>query len=119
LEWHNLLAQDDTPPGELRRIGREQIARYPGVRHREGTVDGAHALADEGFRLQLGGADSVEARRLLLATGLTDELPAIDGLAACGAAPPSTARTATASRSAADASRCWARGRSGCGSRCS
>jgi len=79
---HNLLAQDGTPPAELRRIGREQLARYPGVELREGTVDGVQALAEEGFRLELGGRGSVEARRLLLATGLADELPAIDGLAA-------------------------------------
>jgi thioredoxin reductase len=45
-------------------------------------VDGGHALGEEAFRLELGGGDSVEARRLLLATGLADELPAIDGLAA-------------------------------------
>jgi thioredoxin reductase len=79
---HNFLAQDGTRPGELRRIGREQLARYPGVELREGTVAGAHARAEAGFRLELGGGGSVEARRLLLATGLADELPAIDGLAA-------------------------------------
>jgi thioredoxin reductase len=45
-------------------------------------VDGAHALGEDGFRLRLRGGEDVEARRLLLATGLADELPAIDGLAA-------------------------------------
>jgi thioredoxin reductase len=45
-------------------------------------VAAAHALAAEGFRLGLQGGDGVEARRLLLATGLADERPAIDGLAA-------------------------------------
>jgi thioredoxin reductase len=48
------------------------------VELRQGTVD--DALADEGVRLRLGGGERVEARRLLLATGLADELPAI-GLA--------------------------------------
>jgi thioredoxin reductase len=79
---HNLLANDGTPPAQLRRIGREQLGRYPGVQLREGTVDGAHALGEDGFRLRLRGGEDVEARRLLLATGLADELPAIDGLAA-------------------------------------
>jgi thioredoxin reductase len=79
---HNLLAHDGTPPEELRRIGREQLARYPAVRLREATVHSAHALDEGGFRVRLGGGDRVEARRLLLATGLADELPAIDGLAA-------------------------------------
>src|SRR5918993_531425 len=78
---HNLLAHDGTPPAPLRRIGREQLARYPGVQLHEATVDDAHALAEGGFRLKLRGADSVTARRLVLATGLVDELPAIDGLA--------------------------------------
>ena len=78
---HNLLAHDGTPPQELRRIGREQL-RYPTVEIREGAVHGAHALPEEGFRLDLDGGDSVAARRLLLATGLADQLPKIDGLAA-------------------------------------
>jgi thioredoxin reductase len=79
---HNLLAHDGTPPEELRRIGREQLARYPDVRLRQDSVVDAHPLATEGFRLELGGGEHVEARRLLLATGVADELPAIDGLAA-------------------------------------
>jgi thioredoxin reductase len=80
---HNLLAHDGTPPGELRRIGRAQLARYPGVELREATVEHAHALAGGGFGLELAGGEGVvEARRLLLATGLVDVLPAIDGLAA-------------------------------------
>jgi thioredoxin reductase len=78
---HNLLTHDGTPPAQLRRIGREQLAHYPGVQLREATVDDAVALSGEGFRLQLRGADSVTARRLVLATGLVDQLPAIDGLA--------------------------------------
>jgi thioredoxin reductase len=79
---HNLLAHDGTPPGELRRIGREQLARYPTVRLREARVERAHALDGRGFRLELAGGEAAAARRLLLATGLADELPAIDGLAA-------------------------------------
>jgi thioredoxin reductase len=78
---HNLLAHDGTPPEELRRIGREQLGRYPSVGLRQATVRGAQALPEEGFRLELDGGDGVEARRLLLATGLADQLPAIDGLA--------------------------------------
>ena len=91
---HNLLANDGTPPEELRRIGREQLARYPGVELGQDSVAGAHALGeadfrpepggrdgDAGFRLELGREGAVVARRLVLATGLADELPAIDGLA--------------------------------------
>ena len=79
---HNLLAHDGIPPQELRRVGREQLGRYPTVEAREGVVHHALVLPEEGFRLELDGGDGVEARRLLLATGLADTLPAIDGLAA-------------------------------------
>jgi thioredoxin reductase len=79
---HNLLAHDGTPPAELRRIGREQLGRYPTVEVREAAVDGADALPEGGFRLRLAGGEGVAARRLLLAIGLADELPEIDGLAA-------------------------------------
>ena len=95
---HNLLALDGNPPEELRRIGREQLARYPGVELREATVADAQVLDGDGFRLELGGGDGVAGRRLVLATGLADELPA----------------TATASRPAAGAWPCWAPSRSGC-----
>jgi thioredoxin reductase len=78
---HNLLAHDGTPPEELRRIGREQLGRYPSVELGRATVSGARALPGEGFRLELDGGEGVTARRLLLATGLADQLPAIDGLA--------------------------------------
>jgi thioredoxin reductase len=76
---HGFLSRDGLPPSELLRIGREEIEGYGG--HIVSDVvtevlrDGA-----SGFRLALRGGGSVSARRLLVATGLRDELPDIDGL---------------------------------------
>ncbi|WP_049558228.1 NAD(P)/FAD-dependent oxidoreductase [Nonomuraea sp. SBT364] len=76
---HNFLTRDGTPPAELRELGRAELASYPTVQARTDTVAGAGTTAD-GFRLELAGGGTVDARRLLLATGLADELPGPRGV---------------------------------------
>lgn len=76
---YNVFTRDGTPPAELRRIGREQAERY-GARFF--STEATHATADaDGVRVSLADGTEVTARRLLLATGVVDELPAIPGLA--------------------------------------
>ncbi len=76
---HNLVTHDGRSPDELRRLAREDLAHYPTVEMREATVESVKE-ADEGFAAQVG-ADTVHARTLVLATGMTDELPDVPGLA--------------------------------------
>ena len=79
---HGFLSRDGLPPGELRRIGREQLAPYSSVELRQIQVDAAGTAGDgEGFAVMLADGTREAARRLLLASGVVDELPAIDGLA--------------------------------------
>lgn len=77
---HNFLTRDGTPPAELRAMGRDELARYPTVEVREAGAVAARAV-EGGFAVELADGSTTRARRLLLATGLADELPAIDGLA--------------------------------------
>lgn len=80
---HNLWTRDGTPPAELRRIGREQAAHYPTLEVRDGArVTEIAPLAAGGFGLSIAGAPGVTARRVLLATGMIDELPPLPGFAA-------------------------------------
>ncbi|MDF2711231.1 MAG: FAD-dependent pyridine nucleotide-disulfide oxidoreductase [Nonomuraea muscovyensis] len=72
---HNFLTRDGTPPAELRKLGREELAAYRTVQTTAGTVTDARALDGGGFHLDLSGGGTAAARRLLLATGLADELP--------------------------------------------
>jgi thioredoxin reductase len=75
---HNFLSRDGVPPDELYAAGRAEVERYGG-QVETGRVT---ALRRDGasFRVEL--ADrSIAARRLLLATGLRDELPDVPGLA--------------------------------------
>ena len=68
------LSHDGTPPAELLRAAREEVRRY-GVEIVEDRVEGAAA----GFALRLGGGRTIQARKLLLATGAADELPDVRG----------------------------------------
>jgi thioredoxin reductase len=76
---HNYLGREGTPPAELYAIGREEVESYGGavVAGRVTAVE----RADAGFSVALDGGGSVQARRLLLATGLVDDLPDLPGVA--------------------------------------
>jgi len=76
---HNFVTHDGRSPEELRRLGREDLERYPNVEMREATVESVRDTGD-GFVAETDG-DTVEARTLVLATGMTDELPDVPGLA--------------------------------------
>jgi thioredoxin reductase/SAM-dependent methyltransferase len=76
---HNLLGREGVPPAELLREGRAELARYGGEL-RAGTAERA-ARDDDGFLVTLAGGEQVRGRRLLVTTGLVDELPDIPGLA--------------------------------------
>src|ERR1700737_3371761 len=76
---HNYLAREGTPPAELMAAGRDEVTRYGG-QIIAGCVDAA-ARQGDGFLVTLDGGRSVRARRLLVATGLVDELPDVPGVA--------------------------------------
>jgi thioredoxin reductase len=76
---HNFLTRDGMPPGEIYAAGRAEVTRYGG-RLETGRVT---ALSRDGGRFGVHiGSRTVVARRLLVATGLRDELPDVAGLAA-------------------------------------
>jgi thioredoxin reductase len=76
---HNFLTRDGTPPSEIYAAGRAEVARYGG-RVETGWVTDLSRDGDR-FRVQIG-QRAVTARRLLVATGVRDELPDVPGLAA-------------------------------------
>ncbi|MEU8662718.1 bifunctional NAD(P)/FAD-dependent oxidoreductase/class I SAM-dependent methyltransferase [Actinoplanes philippinensis] len=76
---HNLLGRDGTPPGELLAAGRAEIIGY-GAEVVTGHAASA-ARDGDGFRVTLDDGREARGRRLLVATGLVDELPDIPGLA--------------------------------------
>ncbi|WNG38494.1 NAD(P)/FAD-dependent oxidoreductase [Archangium violaceum] len=75
---HGFVTRDGTPPMEFRRIAREQLRPYEGVEVRDVGISSVERIAS-GFRVVLAGGDAVECRRVLLTTGLVDELPDLPG----------------------------------------
>jgi thioredoxin reductase len=81
---HNYLGREGTPPGELLAAGRAEVAGYDGEVV-SGTVTEVEPLVGHegrgGFRVALADGRVVLSRRLLVTTGLVDELPDVPGVA--------------------------------------
>ena len=76
---HGFLSRDGLPPSELLTIGREEVATYGGEIV-TGTVTKAAAGGRDGFEVELSDGQRFLVRRLLVTTGLRDELPDVPGL---------------------------------------
>jgi thioredoxin reductase len=77
---HNYLGREGSPPADLLSAGRAELAGYGGEVV-DGVVTTARREDDGTFRVSVDGDREVSARRLLVATGLVDELPDVPGLA--------------------------------------
>lgn len=73
----NFVTQDGTTPDEFRRAAREQLGSYPHVAVRDVRVEGITG-SKGAFRIATG-ADTVDASRVLLCTGMIDEMLPIEG----------------------------------------
>jgi thioredoxin reductase len=75
---HGFLGSEGLSPGDLMDRGAAEVRRYGG------EIAAGHAVSARpvpaGFEVTLAGGPPVSARRLLVSTGLTDELPDLPGL---------------------------------------
>jgi thioredoxin reductase len=76
---HGFLTRDCIPPKEFLEIGREELQSYHTVEFLEAEVTDA-TRKQNGFVVQLADHTDVFCRKLLLATGVVDRLPQIEGL---------------------------------------
>lgn len=81
LHMHNLVANDGTPPAEFRATARAQLADYSDVELRDAAAERITGEQDD-FTVRLSDGTEVASRRIVLATGVADELPPVPGLAA-------------------------------------
>jgi thioredoxin reductase len=77
---NGFLSRDGIDPHELRRIGREQLAAYDGVKVHDAAVSDLHCT-EKGFEGVLDDGNRLQARKVLLATGLEIDFPEVDGMA--------------------------------------
>ncbi|HEY1978291.1 MAG TPA: NAD(P)/FAD-dependent oxidoreductase [Candidatus Baltobacteraceae bacterium] len=78
-EVHGFLSREGIDPRELLRIAREQIAVYPTVTFADAYISDARE-EERGFVLTDASGAIYRTKKLLLATGMYDELPDIEGL---------------------------------------
>lgn len=72
---HGFLSRDGMPPREFPAAGRAEVSSYGGH-----LIDDTVVGVEPGFTVRLASASSLRARRILVATGLRDELPDVPGV---------------------------------------
>lgn len=77
---HNYLGREGTPPRELVATGRDEATGY-GAEFTDATVTATTRTSDGALQVQLDDGTTITAARLLITTGLVDELPDVPGLA--------------------------------------
>ena len=73
---HGYLSRDGMPPAELLATGRQEVTGYGGAIV-DGTVTDLVPDGRTGFWALMASGQRISARRLLVTTGLRDELPDI------------------------------------------
>jgi thioredoxin reductase len=76
---HGYLTRDGISPRDFIRLGRQEIARYETVEVRDVVVTDVRCVSSR-FRTFLSTGETVTSRKLLLATGVVDYVPEIEGV---------------------------------------
>lgn len=78
VQVHGFVTRDGTPPAEFRRLGRQQLGPYTSVEVRDVGVE--EIRGEQGaFAVRLSTGEVVKARKILLCTGMIDQIPEIEG----------------------------------------
>ena len=76
---HGYLTRDGIAPADFLQLARGELAPYDSVEIRNEEVTAAECRPGDGFGVTLASGETVRARKLLLATGVVDNLPDIPG----------------------------------------
>jgi thioredoxin reductase len=81
LAMHGFLTRDGVNPHEFLRLSREQLRQYETVAIRNCEVTAATCRTDARFEVTIENEERLTGRKLLIATGVLDNLPGIPGFA--------------------------------------
>ena len=84
---HNFITHDGRPPTDIAEEARKDVRKYPTVYMERGEVTSIEQ-AEDGFKVRVTSESSSKkeefySKKILLATGLEDMLPSIEGFADC------------------------------------
>jgi thioredoxin reductase len=76
---HGFVTRDGMPPAEFISVAREQLRPYDTVTIRDVEVVAAECRGDSHFGVSLADGSELVSRKLLIATGVADNIPEIPG----------------------------------------
>ncbi|WP_042722404.1 NAD(P)/FAD-dependent oxidoreductase [Flavobacterium sp. B17] len=79
---HNFITQDGKTPKEISDLAKEQVAKYETVRFFNGIVVKTSKNAAD-FNIETESGEKFTAKKIILATGVKDMIPDIDGFSEC------------------------------------
>ena len=79
---HNFITQDGEEPQRIAEIARKQVLQYKTVAFTSGVATGGRRIGNQ-FDVRLDDGRSFRAQKVLFATGVSDQMPALPGFAAC------------------------------------
>ena len=77
---HGYLTRDGVEPGEFRSLGRDELRQYKTVELRDVAATDAQCEPSGQFRVTLADGAVLRSRKLLVATGVCDNLPDVPGI---------------------------------------
>lgn len=78
-KMHGFLSQHDICPSEFLELSKKQLSNFETVKYRNGEATLVKKIKNT-FEVTLNSGEKVTSKKLLLATGVVDEVPAIDGI---------------------------------------
>lgn len=79
---HNFLTQDGKTPNEIATLAKQQVAMYSTIEFFEGLATRG-SKTENGFEIQTSSGEIFSSTKLIIATGIRDEMPNIKGLSEC------------------------------------
>src|SRR5687767_8830866 len=79
---HNFITQDGNSPKQIASVAKEQVAKYNTVEFLDGLATTA-TKTEKGFEVSTQSGQQFFTKKIILATGLKDNMPAIPGFAEC------------------------------------
>lgn len=79
---HNFLTQDGKTPKEIASLAKKQVKEYEAVSFFHGKAINGEKT-ENGFKIYTENGETFSSKKIIIATGITDEIPNVKGFAEC------------------------------------
>ena len=79
---HNFITQDGKTPKQIATLAKKQVSQYKTIKFYNGPAVDA-TKKEKGFEIKTQAGDLFRSRKMIIATGLKDIMPDINGFAEC------------------------------------